>query len=263
MILGKKLGMTNIFSEKGSFIPVTVIQSGENFVTQIKTEEKDGYDALQIGFEEAKKIKKPQEVQLKKVKAPKLRNLREVIVSKEELAKHKTGDKIKINIFKEGEIVNAIGISKGKGFQGVIKRHGFSRGPETHGSHHHRSPGSIGAMFPQRVFKGQKLPGRMGHEQVTVKSLKIEKVDIENSLIFLHGAVPGPNKSLILIKGEGTMYHEPEQHDLAKEKAAHEKKEGEKEEHHEEEAKEALAQAKSLAGEDKSAKVDVDKGEDK
>jgi len=251
MILGKKLGMTSMFTDKGKFIAVTAIQSGDNYVTQVRTEEKDGYDALQVGFGETRKIKKPQEIQLKKAKAPKLKDLKEVRVSKEELGKHKAGDKIRVNIFKEGEVVNAIGVSKGKGFQGVIKRHNFSRGPETHGSHHHRKPGSIGAMYPQHVFKGQKLPGRMGHDQVTVKNLKIEKIDIENGLIFLRGAVPGPNKTLILIEGSGTMYHEPEEHDLAKEKAAHDKKEGEKEQDKQEVGKEALEQAKSISGVEK------------
>lgn len=243
MILGKKLKMTNIFSEKGKFIPVTLVKSGENYVTLIRTEDKDGYTALQVGFGESKKIKKPQEMQLKKNKLPKLRTLKEVRTTAEEISKHKTGEKIGLNIFKEGELVNVTGVSKGKGFQGVIKRHNFHRGPESHGSDHHREPGSIGAAYPQHVFKGTKLPGRMGHDQVTVKNLIIEKIDIKENIIYIKGAIPGPNKSLVLIKGTGTMYHEPEEHDLAKEKAAHDEREGAKE--HKEEGKEDGAEVKS------------------
>lgn len=249
MLIGKKIGMTNIFSEKGRFIPVTLVKSGDNFVTQIRTEEKDGYTALQIGFEESRNVKKPQEIQLKNAKLPKLKNLREVRIEEKDLPKYKVGEKISINIFKEGEEVNVIGVSKGKGFQGVIKRHNFHRGPMSHGSDHHREPGSIGAAYPQHVFKGTKLPGRMGHDQVTVKNLKIEKIEPEENLIYIHGAIPGPNKGLILIKGEGLMYHEAEEHDLAKEKAEHDRKEAEKQKHKQEEEKEAEAQAKSLIGE--------------
>ena len=246
MILGKKIGMTNIFSPKGKFIPVTLVKSGINYVTQIKTEEKEGYNALQIGFLEVKKIKKPQEGHLKKAKAPKLKNLKEVEVSSEEAQKHKIGDKITVSIFKVGEDVNVTGISKGKGFAGVIKRHVFHRGPMTHGSDHHREPGSIGAMFPQRVFKGTKLPGRMGAEQVTVKNLKIEKIEPEENIIYIHGAVPGPNKSLVIIRSEKIMHHEPEEHDLAKERAAHEEKEEAKE--HKEEEDEKAPQAEEGKG---------------
>ena len=229
MLLGKKIGMTNIFSEKGKFIPVTIVKSGANFITQIKTEEKDGYSALQIGFEETRKLKKPQEMHLKKAKAPKLRNLQEVRVTKNELKKHNIGQKLGVSVFKKGEVVLVSGISKGKGFAGVIKRHGFHRGPKTHGSDHHREPGSIGAAYPQRVFRGQKLPGRLGHEQVTVKNLKIVKVDPENDLILIKGAVPGPNKSLVVLKGEGEIFHEPETQEvhLRKVKEGEEKSEGE------------------------------------
>ncbi|OIP23044.1 50S ribosomal protein L3 [bacterium CG2_30_33_46] len=203
MIIGKKIGMTNIFSLEGKYIPVTVVKSDPNFITQIRTEQKDGYIALQIGSEESKKVKKPQEYQFKKAKLPKLRNLREVRISSEEVAKYQVGQKITVNTFKEGEKIDAIGISKGKGFAGVIKRHNFARGPMSHGSDHHREPGSIGAMYPQRVFKGKKLPGRMGYERVTVKNLKIVKIDSDDQTILVQGALPGPNKSLVLLMGKG------------------------------------------------------------
>lgn len=203
MLLGKKIGMSNIFSKEGRFIPVTMIQSGPNYITQVRKEDKDGYSALQIGFEESRKANKPQEMQLKKSRIPKLRNIKEVRISGENTEKYKSGNVISLDTFKEGEKINVVGTSKGKGFAGVIKRHGFHRGPESHGSDHHREPGSIGGAYPQRVFKGQKLPGRMGHDRVTVKNLKIEKIDHENNLIFIYGAVPGPNKSLVMIMGQG------------------------------------------------------------
>src|SRR3972149_2887258 len=189
-ILGKKVGMTHIFDEKGNMIPVTVVEAGPCVVTQIKTDEKEGYEAIQIGFGEAKHLKKPQEGHLKKfkIKNLKLKNLQE-IRSDEKL---NLGDQITVNVFKEGDIVQVEGVSKGKGFAGVIKRHNFHRGPMSHGSHHHRSPGSIGSMFPQHVFKGTKLPGRMGHDKVTTKGLKIVNIDAENNLLAIKGAVPGP-----------------------------------------------------------------------
>ncbi len=203
LIIGKKVGMDNLFTEEGRFVPVTVIKSSPNYITQIRNQKIDGYSALQIGFSETDKAKKPQKEQFKKANTPELRYLKEIIVTEEEVNKHQVGEKFLVNIFNKGDIVKVIGTSKGKGFQGVIKRHGFSRGPETHGSHHHREPGSIGAAYPQRIFKGQKLPGRMGSDQVTVKGLKIEGIDTENDLIFIKGAVPGPNKSLIYIVGKG------------------------------------------------------------
>ncbi|MCL5093983.1 MAG: 50S ribosomal protein L3 [Patescibacteria group bacterium] len=207
-ILGRKVGMTHVYNDKGEMIPVTVVEAGPCFITQIRTLEKDGYSAIQIGFEETKKIKKPQEGHLAKLNK-KLRFLKEARLDREVVevekegkkAEYKVGDEIKADIFQEGDSVKIIGTSKGKGFAGVIKRHNFHRGPMSHGSHHHRAPGSIGAMFPQHVFKGTKLSGRMGHARSTVKSTKVVSVDAENNMIALKGAVPGPKKGLILISG--------------------------------------------------------------
>jgi large subunit ribosomal protein L3 len=198
-IIGKKVGMTHVFDEAGNFVPVTVVEAGPCTVTQVKTVEKEGYKAIQIGFGKGKNIVKPL---LGHLKASKTRSktLREVRMDNidEEV---KVGDEIKVDIFNEGDIVKVVGTSKGKGFAGTIKRHNFHRGPKSHGSHNYRAPGSIGAGYPEHVFKGQKLPGQMGHEQVTVKSLKIIKVDLENNLLAIRGAVPGPRKSIVLIKG--------------------------------------------------------------
>jgi len=200
IILGKKIGMTQILNEKGVFEPATIIEAGPCYVSQIKNKEKDGYSAIQIAFGEKKNLPKSQKGHLKKAKIDKnLKFLKEF--KTEELEKYQLGQEIKADIFQESEAVDVIGTSKGKGFQGVIKRHGFSRGPETHGSNHHRRPGSIGSMFPEHVIKGKKMPGHMGHEQVTVKNLKILKVDAKKNLIAIKGAVPGPNKSLVIIRG--------------------------------------------------------------
>lgn len=218
-ILGKKIGMTRTFDKRGNAVPVTVIEATPNVITQIKTQKKDGYEAIQIGFGHAKKLAKPQIGHLKAIKEN-LKYLREVSVlgkkkvsdeailevgselsDKEGSQGVKVGDKIFVDIFSVGDKVEAIGISKGKGFAGVIKRHNFKRGPMSHGSHHHRSPGSIGSMFPQHVFKGTKLPGRMGSDQVTVKNLKIVLIDKENNLLVIKGAIPGPQKGLVVIRG--------------------------------------------------------------
>ena len=205
-ILGKKVGMTRIFDDNGKVVPVTVIEATPNIITQIKTKDKDGYSAGQLGFGEAKRLNKPQAGHLKAAKASS-RSLREVpeikfdIEEDKEPKEVKVGDKIFVDIFKVGDKVQVTGVSKGKGFAGVIKRHGFKRGPMSHGSHHHREPGSIGSMFPQHVFKGTKLPGRMGTDQVTTKNLKIASVDKENNLIAIKGAIPGPAKGLVILRG--------------------------------------------------------------
>ena len=205
-ILGKKVGMTRIFDDNGKVVPVTVIEATPNIITQIKTKDKDGYSAVQLGFGEAKRLNKPQAGHLKAAKASS-RSLREVpeikfdIEEDKEPKEVKVGDKIFVDIFKVGDKVQVTGVSKGKGFAGVIKRHGFKRGPMSHGSHHHREPGSIGSMFPQHVFKGTKLPGRMGTDQVTTKNLKIASVDKENNLIAIKGAIPGPAKGLVILRG--------------------------------------------------------------
>lgn len=192
-ILGKKIGMSQIFNKEGAVIPVTIIEAGPCFITQIKNKEKDGYEAIQIGFEKLKdkKVGKSQK------KKP-YKYLREFIG---DVSKHKLGDEININIFEEGDKIKISNISKGKGFQGVVKRHGFSGGPATHGHRHVlRTPGSIGSAFPQKVFKGKKMPGRAGGERVTVKNLKIALVDAKNNLLAVSGATSGPNGSLLEIR---------------------------------------------------------------
>jgi len=202
MILGKKLGMTRIFDKEGKAFAVTLIQAGPCVITQVKTQEKDGYNALQLGFGDAKEknISKPMLGHLKKSSC-KCNHISEIVVSEnDEALKSKLGDKISVEIFDNDEIVEITGVGKGKGFSGVIKRHHFSRGPETHGSDHHRAPGSIGCMFPQHVLKGKKLPGRLGGERTTVKGLKIVDIDKKNNLIAVSGAIPGAVKSIVAIK---------------------------------------------------------------
>jgi len=197
-ILGKKIGMTQIFNDYNNVIPVTIIKAGPCFVVQIKNKEKDGYEAVQIGFEEIKdgKAKKPQKGHFKKYGLEKnYRYLREFSDNK-----LKSGDEIKVNIFNSGEIVNVSGISKGKGFQGVVKRHGFKGSPASHGTKHTlRAPGSIGSAFPQRVFKGKRMAGRMGSDRITVQGLEIVDIDKENNLLAIKGAVPGKKGTLLEI----------------------------------------------------------------
>ncbi|HDM31778.1 MAG TPA: 50S ribosomal protein L3 [bacterium] len=193
-ILGKKIRMTQIFDKEGNQIPVTLVLAGPCFVTQIKTKEKDGYCALQIGFEKLKKPKKS------KIKKP-FRYLREFRVEDEELKKFKVGQEINVSIFKEGEKVSVSGISKGKGFQGGVKRWGFSGRGASHGvKHEERTLGSVGASTPSRVLKGKKMPGRMGGERITVKNLEIVKVLPEKNLIAIKGALPGRKGTLLEIK---------------------------------------------------------------
>ncbi|KKS43992.1 MAG: 50S ribosomal protein L3 [Candidatus Azambacteria bacterium GW2011_GWA2_42_9] len=202
--------MTQVY--KGNdVVPVTLIESGPNFVTQIKTKDKDSYSAIQVGFgfRKEKSIKKPQRGHLAKIPNPKsqipnksqitnLRWLKEFRVDSTEL---KAGDEIKISDFNVGDKVTVVAISKGKGFQGVVKRHGFHGGPKSHGQKdRHRAPGSIGASWPQHVIKGMKMAGRMGGDRVTVKNLEVVEVDSENNLIALKGAVPGRKGTLVVIK---------------------------------------------------------------
>ncbi len=195
-ILGKKVGMTQVY--KGdNIVPVTLIESGPNFVTQLKTKYKDGYSAVQVGFDKAKKNNKPRSGHLKNL--PKLRHLKEFRVDS---AEFKTGDEIKVSEFNPGDKVNILAISKGKGFQGVVKRHGFHGGPKSHGQKdRHRAPGSIGASWPQHVIKGMRMAGRMGSDKITVKNLEVIEVDKENNIIALKGAVPGRRGTLVMIKG--------------------------------------------------------------
>ena len=199
-ILGKKLGMTQIFTEEGIVVPVTVVEAGPNVVTQVKTVEKDGYNAIQVGFEDAKEksLNKPQKRHLAAANVLK-KHLKEFRVDAVE--EFTVGQEIKADLFAAGEKIDVTGTSKGKGFQGPIKRHGQSRGPESHGSRYHRRPGSMGACsFPGRVFKNKKLAGHMGSVKVTVQNLEVVRVDADKNLILVKGAIPGPKGSMVTIK---------------------------------------------------------------
>ncbi|QIB27145.1 50S ribosomal protein L3 [Caloranaerobacter azorensis] len=200
-ILGRKIGMTQVFTEDGTVIPVTVVEAGPVKVVQKKTVEKDGYNAIQVGFSDVKekKVNKPLKGHFDKAGVEYKKYLREFKV--ENIDEYEVGQEIKADVFSAGDKVDVIGISKGKGFQGVIKRHNQSRGPESHGSKYHRAVGSLGASsFPSRVFKTKKLPGHMGHERVTVQNLEVVRVDAEKNLILIKGAVPGPKGGLLTIK---------------------------------------------------------------
>ena len=199
-ILGKKVGMTQVFTKNGKLIPVTVIEVEPNVVTQIKTVAKDGYDAIQIATEtiREKLSNKPAIGHTKKAGTEPKRFLREIRgVNVED---YTLGQAINVDIFEEGEMVDVSGISKGKGFQGVIKRHNQSRGPMGHGSQYHRGVGSLGTMLPMHVLKGKKMPGQMGNVARTVQNLEIISVDTENNVILVKGNVPGPKKSLVMIR---------------------------------------------------------------
>ncbi len=200
-ILAIKVGMTQIFNEAGELVPVTVLQAGPCSVTQVKTVDNDGYDAVQVGFVDKrnKLVNKPQKGHFEKAGVSYKRYVREFRF--ENAAEYKLADEIKADIFAEGDRVDATAISKGKGFQGAIKRHGQSRGPMAHGSKYHRHAGSNGACSdPSRVFKGKRMPGHMGSVQVTVQNLDVVRVDAENNVILVKGAVPGPKKSLVTLK---------------------------------------------------------------
>ncbi|MFZ5966793.1 MAG: 50S ribosomal protein L3 [Bacillota bacterium] len=200
-ILGRKLGMTQIFTEAGAVIPVTVIEAGPVVVTQIKTMENDGYSAIQVGFEDTKehRLNKPEKGHLNKAGVSAKKFLQEFRV--ENAALYKIGQEIKVDIFAEGSKIDVTGISKGKGTQGTIKRHNASRGPMTHGSKSHRLGGSLGAgTSPGRVFKGQPMFGRMGNEQITVQNLEVAKIDANRNLLLIKGAIPGPKGGLVTIK---------------------------------------------------------------
>lgn len=199
-ILGKKIGMTQIFTEHGEVIPVTVVEAGPVVVTQIKTTENDGYTAIQVGFQDAKEksLNKPQKGHLAAANTLK-KHLKEFRVDSVE--EYTVGQEIKADLFAAGELIDVTGISKGKGFQGPIKRHGQSRGPETHGSRYHRRPGSMGACsFPGRVFKNKKLAGHMGSVKVTVQNLEVVRVDADKNFILVKGAIPGAKGSVVTIK---------------------------------------------------------------
>ena len=199
-ILGKKIGMTQVFAKNGKLIPVTVVEVEPNVVTQIKTVETDGYEAIQIAAFSAKEknTNKAKMGHLKKAGVEPKRFLKEI--RGVNISDYSLGQVVDASIFTEGEMVDVQGISKGKGFQGVIKRYNQTRGPMGHGSQYHRGVGSMGTLLPMHVLKGKKLPGHMGHELVTVQNLEIVKIDLENNIVLIKGNVPGPKKSLIVIK---------------------------------------------------------------
>lgn len=198
-ILGTKIGMTHIFDEAGNRVPVTLIECAPNVITQRKTVDKDGYEALQLGYGQTKHLNKPEQGHLKASKATPKR-LREVELP-ENAQELNVGDTVEVGIFAAGDKVDVTATSKGKGFAGTIKRHNFSRGPMTHGSHNKRSPGSIGAGYPEHVFKGMRMAGRMGGEKVTVKGLTVAAVDASTHVLLIGGAVPGPARGLVMVKG--------------------------------------------------------------
>lgn len=201
-LLGTKLGMTQIFDDNGNVLPITVIEAGSCVVTQLKTEGTDGYTAVQVGYSESKRLAKPQ-VGHAKAAGTTPRHLREFRL--EELPEGedglKVGSKLEIANFEVGDKVQISGTSKGKGFAGTIKRHNFHRGPKTHGSHNYRGPGSIGAGFPQHVMKGMRMAGQMGNVRSTTKNLRVVLVDAERGVLGVKGAVPGPRKGLVIIRG--------------------------------------------------------------
>ena len=200
-ILAAKVGMTQIFNEDGVLTPVTVLQAGPCVVTQVKTQDNDGYSAVQVGFADKREnlVNKPMQGHFDKAGVSCKRFVREFkLEGAEEMA---LGQEIKCDVFAAGDKIDATAISKGKGFQGAIKRHGQSRGPMAHGSKYHRHAGSNGAASdPSKVFKGKKMPGQMGHVKVTVQNLEVVRVDAENNLLLVKGSVPGPKKSLVTIK---------------------------------------------------------------
>ena len=199
-ILGRKIGMTQVFAKNGKLTPVTVIAVEPNYVSQIKTVETDGYNAIQLAaFDKREKLSnKPETSHLKKANVTPKRFLKEI--RNVDVSAYTLGQEIKADIFTVGEMVDVSGVSKGKGFQGVIKRFGQSRGPMGHGSQYHRGVGSLGTLLPMHVLKGKKLPGHMGHKLVTVQNLEVVEIDLENNIILVKGNVLGPKKSLVIIK---------------------------------------------------------------
>jgi large subunit ribosomal protein L3 len=198
-ILGRKIGMTQLFTEDGELTPVTVVQAEPNVVLQKKTVESDGYEAIQLGFADKKEARtnKPEKGHAEKASTSPKRYIREI--RNTDLGAYEVGQEVSVEIFQTGDVIDVTGTSKGKGFQGAIKRHNQSRGPMTHGSRYHRRPGAMGVIDPMRVFKGKKLPGQMGGEQVTIQNLEIVKVDAERNLLLVKGNVPGAKKSFVKI----------------------------------------------------------------
>jgi large subunit ribosomal protein L3 len=204
-LLGKKVGMTQLLQDDGSVVPVTVIQAGPCVVVQKKTKQKDGYDAVQLGFVEfvkPRRVNKAMAGHFKKASVAPARFVRELSIESEDSTN--TGDKVMVDIFRDKELVHIVGISKGRGFAGFIKRHHFRGGRASHGSMFHRAPGSIGASaYPSRVIKGMRMAGHLGMDRVTVQNLRVVRVDLENNLLFVHGAVPGPNGGYVVVEKSG------------------------------------------------------------
>ncbi len=199
-ILGRKLGMTQVFTENGDVVPVTVVEVTPNVVLQVRTVENDGYEAIQLGFDNKKEVRsnKPEKGHAEKANTTPKRFVKEF--RNVNLGDYQVGQEVKVDIFNEGDAIDVTGTSKGKGFQGSIKRHNQSRGPMSHGSRYHRRPGSMGAIDAMRVLKGKALPGRMGGERITVQNLEVVKVDTDRNLLLIKGNVPGAKKSYIEIK---------------------------------------------------------------
>ena len=199
-ILGKKVGMTQVFTKEGLAVPVTVVETGPCFVVLKKTVERDGYGAIQVGFGEKRErlFNKPAKGHFSKAGVRPLRFLKELRI--DDWDSYQVGQEIKADLFSAGEKVDVVGTSKGKGFAGAIKRHNFHRGPMAHGSKYHRRPGSLGAKGPARVYKGRKLPGHLGAARVTVQNLEVVRVDADRNLLAIKGAIPGPRGGLIMIK---------------------------------------------------------------
>ncbi len=199
-ILGRKLGMTQIFTPEGLAVPVTLIEAGPCTVVQKKTENRDGYNAIQLGLGERREklVNKPVRGHLAKSGLKAVRYLREIRTK--DVDNYQVGEEIKCDVFEPGQLVDVVGTTKGRGFAGGIKRHGFHRGPMAHGSKYHRRPGALAAKGPARVFKGRKLPGQYGNERVTIQNLEVVKVDADRNLLAIKGAVPGPRGGLLLIK---------------------------------------------------------------
>ncbi len=200
-LIGKKLGMTRIFGDDGSVVPVSVIEAAPNTITRLRSAEQDGYSALQLGAGSARRQTKPVAGQFKHLEREHQRpaSVREVRLDSTE--GYEVGQQVDVSLFETGDLVDVTGVSKGKGFAGVIERHNFRRGPKTHGSDHHRAPGSVGAgTTPGRVFKNTRMAGHLGHEQVTVKKLTVVRVDAERNLILVRGAVPGARNGLLIVR---------------------------------------------------------------
>ncbi len=199
-ILGTKIGMTQVFSEDGKLVPVTIVSCEPNVVLQKKTIENDGYEAIQLGFKDKRQnlANKPQLGHFAKSNSNPKRYIKEI--AGKEMSNFEVGQEVRVNIFEEGEIIDVTGTSKGKGFQGSIKRHNQSRGPMSHGSRYHRRPGSMGSIDPNHVRPGKKLPGHMGAETVTIQNLEVVKIDLERNLLLIKGNVPGPKRGLVMVR---------------------------------------------------------------